>query len=42
MLCVLMGLTAPMFSAPITALFQTRIDPSNAGAPGTGPAGIVG
>jgi DHA3 family macrolide efflux protein-like MFS transporter len=30
-LCVLMGLTAPIFSAPITAMLQTRIDPSKLG-----------
>ncbi len=30
-LCVLMGLTAPIFSAPITAMFQARIDPSRLG-----------
>ena len=30
-LCVFMGLTAPVFSAPITAMFQARIDPSKLG-----------
>lgn len=30
-LCLLMGFTAPLFSAPITAMFQERIDPSKLG-----------
>lgn len=30
-LCVLMGVTAPLFGAPITAMFQTLIDPAKLG-----------
>lgn len=30
-LCVLMGVTAPLFGAPITAMFQTLIDPVKLG-----------
>lgn len=29
--CVVMGLSAPLFSAPLTALFQTLIDPAKLG-----------
>ena len=30
-LCILMGVSAPLFSAPLTALFQTLIDPAKLG-----------